>query len=146
MFWRRSRAERDFSSELRAHIDLEADRLRAEGLSDDEAYGRARKTFGNVTPSHRAACFGSSTSGRISATSASENGERLQFRFRTTCLANRTLAVALYGRRLLFAVRDSSRINRRPESSSEPNDGGLTLLLFDNVDVSHVAQRVPIIL
>ena len=34
---------------MRAHIELEADRLRAEGLSDDEAYTRARKTFGNVT-------------------------------------------------------------------------------------------------
>jgi predicted permease len=49
MFWRRKRLERDFSSELRAHIDLEADGLRAEGLSEDEAYARARKTFGNVT-------------------------------------------------------------------------------------------------
>jgi hypothetical protein len=49
MFWRGKRPERDFSSELQAHIDLEADRLRAEGLSDDEAYARARKMFGNIT-------------------------------------------------------------------------------------------------
>jgi len=49
MFWRGKRSERDFSSELQAHIDLEADRLRAEGLSGDEAYSRARKIFGNVT-------------------------------------------------------------------------------------------------
>ena len=41
MLWRRTRSHSDFSSELQAHIDHEADRLRAEGLSEDEAYARA---------------------------------------------------------------------------------------------------------
>jgi hypothetical protein len=49
----------------------------------------------------------------------------------------------LYGRRLLLTIEDSSPINKSP---SEPNDGGLALLLFDNVDFSYVAERVPIIL
>jgi predicted permease len=45
--WRR-RSLNDFSTEIRAHIELEADRLRAEGLSDKEARWQAQKAFGNV--------------------------------------------------------------------------------------------------
>ena len=45
MFRRRSR---DFSDEIQAHIALEADRLRAEGLGEAEAQAAARKTFGNL--------------------------------------------------------------------------------------------------
>jgi predicted permease len=48
VFWRK-RSEADFSAELRSHLALEAERLRAEGVSEDEAYRRARKMFGNVT-------------------------------------------------------------------------------------------------
>lgn len=51
MFKRRKRAQCDFSSELESHIALEADRLRAEGLTETEAYARARRAFGNVTRS-----------------------------------------------------------------------------------------------
>jgi macrolide transport system ATP-binding/permease protein len=56
MLWRRTRSHSDFSSELQAHIDHEADRLRAEGLSEDEAYARARRTFGSVTLSEELCC------------------------------------------------------------------------------------------
>src|SRR2546423_1593776 len=38
----------DFSAEIEAHIALEADRLRGEGLSDAEAQAQARRTFGNA--------------------------------------------------------------------------------------------------
>ena len=48
MFWRRKRAQSDFSSELRSHIDLETDRLRVEGFSEEEAKARAHQAFGNV--------------------------------------------------------------------------------------------------
>ncbi|HEX3685369.1 MAG TPA: ABC transporter permease [Bryobacteraceae bacterium] len=51
MFRRRKRAQADFISELESHIALEAERLRAEGLSDAEAYARARRAFGNITKS-----------------------------------------------------------------------------------------------
>ena len=50
MFWRK-RPKDDFSAELRSHLDLEAERLRAEGVSEDEAYARARRALGNVTRS-----------------------------------------------------------------------------------------------
>jgi predicted permease len=47
MFWRR-RSSKDFAEEIKAHIELEADELRDEGLSADEARRRARVRFGNV--------------------------------------------------------------------------------------------------
>ncbi|HEY1947936.1 MAG TPA: permease prefix domain 1-containing protein [Bryobacteraceae bacterium] len=48
MPWRRKRSPNDFFSEVRSHIELETDRLRAEGLSDADARFQARKSFGNV--------------------------------------------------------------------------------------------------
>lgn len=47
MFWRKRTAE-DFAEEIKAHLELEADDLRREGLSQDEARWRARREFGNV--------------------------------------------------------------------------------------------------
>ena len=46
MFGRRS--QRDFEDEIRSHIDLEAERLRAHGLSREDADRAARRRFGNV--------------------------------------------------------------------------------------------------
>jgi putative ABC transport system permease protein len=51
MFGRRKRSQQDFSAELHGHIALEADRLRAEGWSEEEVLARARKAFGNVLQS-----------------------------------------------------------------------------------------------
>ncbi len=45
--WRRKQA--DFDEEIGAHIELEAERLRAEGWSADDARWEARRRFGNVT-------------------------------------------------------------------------------------------------
>jgi predicted permease len=47
LFWRRS--DRDFADEIEAHLALEADRLRAEGVSEHEARARAARAFGNPT-------------------------------------------------------------------------------------------------
>jgi predicted permease len=48
MFDRR-RPQSDFSQELQAHLELEMERLRTEGLSEDEAYRAARRNLGNLT-------------------------------------------------------------------------------------------------
>jgi hypothetical protein len=56
-FWRwltrprtpRTRTHEDFAAEVQAHLDLEADRLEADGLSPDEARAAAHRAFGNVT-------------------------------------------------------------------------------------------------
>jgi len=46
--FRRKRTAEDFAEEIRAHIELEAEELRREGLSNEDAPGKARRTFGNV--------------------------------------------------------------------------------------------------
>jgi predicted permease len=47
MFWRKRSAE-DFAEEIKAHLELEAEDLKREGLSEDEARRKARREFGNV--------------------------------------------------------------------------------------------------
>ncbi|MGA7109965.1 MAG: ABC transporter permease, partial [Terracidiphilus sp.] len=46
--FKQKRSREDFSAEVRAHLELEAAELKAEGLSDEEAQRRARVEFGNV--------------------------------------------------------------------------------------------------
>jgi putative ABC transport system permease protein len=48
MFWRK-RKPSDFKAEVEAHLKLEADRLKEQGLSEEEARMAARRAFGNVT-------------------------------------------------------------------------------------------------
>jgi predicted permease len=45
----RKRPQDDFSDELRSHLELEMDRLRNEGLSEEEAYWTARRALGNLS-------------------------------------------------------------------------------------------------
>lgn len=49
MFRRRKRPAADFNEEVRAHLQLEADELKSDGLSEAEAHAAARRAFGNVT-------------------------------------------------------------------------------------------------
>ncbi|MGA2170891.1 MAG: ABC transporter permease [Terracidiphilus sp.] len=46
--FRRKRSADDFRAEIEAHLALEADDLKREGLSEDEAHWKARREFGNV--------------------------------------------------------------------------------------------------
>jgi putative ABC transport system permease protein len=46
--FRRKRTAIDFSTEIEAHIQSESERLREQGLSEDEARDAARRAFGNV--------------------------------------------------------------------------------------------------
>jgi predicted permease len=46
--FRRKRSREDFKAEIEAHLALEADQLREEGVSRDEVESRARRAFGNV--------------------------------------------------------------------------------------------------
>jgi predicted permease len=48
MFWRRKRKESDFKAEISAHLELEIERLRDEGMSELEAEAAAHREFGNV--------------------------------------------------------------------------------------------------
>lgn len=47
MFGRKRKLD-DFTSEIEAHLQLEIERLREQGLSEDEARATARRSFGNV--------------------------------------------------------------------------------------------------
>ena len=47
----RKRPQSDFASELQAHIELEVERLVAEGVSEQEARSQARRSFGNLLQS-----------------------------------------------------------------------------------------------
>src|SRR5579864_19275 len=49
--WRLKRPFSDFSAELKAHLALEIDRLRAEGLSEEDATMQARRNLGNIIAS-----------------------------------------------------------------------------------------------
>ncbi|MGO8813541.1 MAG: ADOP family duplicated permease [Terriglobia bacterium] len=48
MFWRK-RKPSDFRAEIEAHLELETEQLKEQGLSEEEARMAARRTFGNVT-------------------------------------------------------------------------------------------------
>jgi predicted permease len=47
--FRRGRKTSDFGAEIEAHIELEIERLREEGLSEDDARAAAHRVFGNTT-------------------------------------------------------------------------------------------------
>jgi macrolide transport system ATP-binding/permease protein len=46
--FKRKRSTEDFAEEIKAHLELEAEELKREGLSDNEARRKARVDFGNV--------------------------------------------------------------------------------------------------
>src|ERR1700761_7490914 len=45
----RKRSQQDFADEIRAHLELEADALKDEGRSEEQAHTEARRAFGNTT-------------------------------------------------------------------------------------------------
>src|SRR5271157_5237352 len=45
----RKRKQSDFTAEIEAHLELETERLKEQGLSEEEARVAARRAFGNVT-------------------------------------------------------------------------------------------------
>src|ERR1044071_1244729 len=48
VMFRRRRSADDFAEEIKSHIELQADALESEGLSEEEACRRARVEFGNA--------------------------------------------------------------------------------------------------
>ncbi len=48
MFWRKRKSS-DFRAEIEAHLNLETERWKEQGLSEEEARLAARRSFGNVT-------------------------------------------------------------------------------------------------
>ncbi len=52
--FRRKRSATDFNAGIEAHIRLKAERLRDQGLSEEDARATARRAFGNLTRAMRA--------------------------------------------------------------------------------------------
>jgi predicted permease len=50
--FRRKRTAADFAEEMKAHLELEADELKSEGLTPEQAYRRARVEFGSRQAAH----------------------------------------------------------------------------------------------
>src|SRR5438874_8155735 len=48
MFWRK-RKQSDFAAEIEAHLELETEQLKEQGLGEEQARMAARRAFGNVT-------------------------------------------------------------------------------------------------
>jgi predicted permease len=46
--FRRKRSAQDFAEEIQAHVELEAEELRRDGLSEEDARWQARRTFGSL--------------------------------------------------------------------------------------------------
>jgi macrolide transport system ATP-binding/permease protein len=46
--FKRKRSSEDFAEEIKAHLELEADELKSEGMSEEQARRKARVEFGNV--------------------------------------------------------------------------------------------------
>ena len=46
--FKRKRSAEDFKAEIEAHLELEAEDLRQEGMSEDEARRKARREFGSL--------------------------------------------------------------------------------------------------
>src|ERR1700722_11823740 len=53
--FKRKRSAEDFRAEIEAHLELEADDLKSEGLNGDDAKWKARREFGNVRAAEE--CF-----------------------------------------------------------------------------------------
>ena len=49
MMFRRKRKQSDYTAEIEAHLELETERLKEQGLGQEEARRAARRAFGNVT-------------------------------------------------------------------------------------------------
>jgi len=117
---KRRRAEEDFSEEIQAHLEIEADRYRAEGLSEQDARSAALRTFGNVTQARERFY----ESGRLVWLDQFRQDLRYALRMlaRTpalTAVMILTLAIGIGANAALFSVVDCLLVRPLPYPDSE---------------------------
>jgi putative ABC transport system permease protein len=129
MFTRRRRRPSDFSAEIEAHIALEADRLRGEGLDEAEARARARQAFGNALRAEERYYESRHSSWRNALS------KDLGYAFRTlrrsptfTAAAALTLALGIGVNTALFTVIDAALLRPLPYP-----DAGRLVKLYERV-------------
>jgi putative ABC transport system permease protein len=113
--WSKKRKQADFAAEIEAHINLEAERLRGEGLSEADALATARRKFGNVLQAEERFYF----SQRTMLIEELRNDLRYAIRvirhapmFAATVVL--TLALGIGATASIFAVADAALIRPLP--------------------------------
>jgi predicted permease len=140
--FKRKRSTQDFDEEMRAHLALEADELKSEGLSDEEARRRARVAFGNTQTAHERFYLNS----RPEWLAWLDNlGRDLKYALRQlarhpgfTLTATLTLALGIGANTAIFTVIQSVLLAPLPYA----NPGRLTLLETHWTDSGHTAPRM----
>jgi len=132
MFWRH-RKLKDFSAEIEAHLLLEADRLRAQGLNEADALAAARRSFGNATQTRERFC----ESRRWFPWSRLWQDARFGLRILaknpgTTVVAILTLALALGVNTAIFSMLDSALLKSLPV----PHPNELVMLTDPNASMT----------
>ncbi len=137
--FKRKRSTQDFDEEMRAHLALEADALKDEGLSDEEARRRARVTFGNRQAAHERFYLKS----RVQW--LDDLGRDLKYAVRQlarhpgfTLTATLTLALGIGANTAIFTVAESVLLAPLPYA----NHNRLALLETHWTDSGHTAPRM----
>jgi len=140
MWFRRKRAQIDFSEEIRAHIQMEADRFQAEGVDAKEAHARARLEFGNITKTEER--FHESSPGVATVEAVTQD---IRFAFRVllkspafTLVAVLSLAFGIGANAAIFQLVDAVRLRLLPVRNPQEL---VQVLLTDMSEVRGSTQR-----
>ena len=142
MRWWSRRSQRDFDEEIRSHIEIEADRLVAEGMSPDMAFDAARRRFGNVTKAQERF----HDSGRVMWLDTLARDLRYSWRqLRRSPLSTAvivvTLALGIGANAVIFGVVDRLLV-RAPAHVTDP--ARLTRIYFRTTDPDGTVAHSPV--
>jgi predicted permease len=113
MFWRRSRG--DFSAEIQSHLDMETDRLGAQGMSAEQARATALREFGNRTASEERFFDSSPTAGLETVSRDFRYAARvLRKNPAFTLVAVLSLALGIGANTSIFQLVDAVRLRMLP--------------------------------
>ncbi len=137
--FKRKRSTHDFDEEMRAHVALEADALKSEGLSDDEAQRHARVAFGNMQAAHERFYLKSRVQWIDNLVRDMKYAVRQLVRHPAFALtAALTLALGIGANTAIFTVAESVLLAPLPYA----NPGRLALLETHWTDSGHTAPRM----